>query len=98
MAQYLKDASWITENTDNLKKESFLLKLCCDKALHKLNWHSVLSFDETIEMTAKWSEAYYKQSLNQAINQTNNRTREISLDQLKAYVAKAQAKGLEWSK
>ena len=94
MAQYLKGASWKVENTDNFKKESSLLKLCCDKALHKLKWHSVLSFDETIEMTAKWYEAYYNKSLDQALN----RTRKISLDQLKAYVAKAQSKGLEWSK
>jgi CDP-glucose 4,6-dehydratase len=94
IAQYLKGASWKVENTDNFKKESSLLKLCCDKALHKLNWHSVLSFDETIEMTAKWYEAYY----NRTNNQTKNRTREISLDQLQEYVAKAQAKGLEWSK
>jgi CDP-glucose 4,6-dehydratase len=94
MARYLEGSSWKVENTGKFKKESSLLKLCCDKALHKLKWHSVLSFDETIEMTAKWYEAYY----NQAINQTNNRTRKISLGQLKAYVAKAQAKGLEWSK
>jgi CDP-glucose 4,6-dehydratase len=102
MAQYLEGASWKVENTDNFKKESSLLKLCCDKALHKLKWHSVLSFDETIEMTAKWYEAYYKQSLDQAVsqdgNQTFNKTREISLEQLQEYVAKAQAKGLEWSK
>ena len=32
--------------------ESGLLKLNCDKALHFLNWHAVLDFEETVGLTA----------------------------------------------
>ena len=43
-----------------------------------------------MEMTAKWYDTYYNQSL--------KRTRAISQDQLHEYSAKAHAKGLEWAK
>ena len=39
--------------------ESGLLKLNCDKALHHLSWHAVMSFEDTIKMTADWYRAYY---------------------------------------
>jgi CDP-glucose 4,6-dehydratase len=37
-----------------------LLKLNCDKALHKLNWKAVLDFETTIKMTAEWYKSYYE--------------------------------------
>lgn len=40
--------------------ESGLLKLNCDKALHYLDWHAVLSFQETVALTASWYKAYYE--------------------------------------
>ena len=39
--------------------ESGLLKLNCDKALHFLNWHAVLNFEETIALTADWYRSFY---------------------------------------
>ena len=39
--------------------ESGLLKLNCDKALHFLNWHAVLDFEETVGLTADWYRAFY---------------------------------------
>ncbi len=42
------------------KKESTLLKLCCDKALAHLHWKAALSFEETIRFTAEWYRAYYE--------------------------------------
>ena len=120
MGKYLKGSAWRLERTVNFKKESSLLKLCCDKALHKLHWHSVLSFEETIEMTAKWYEAYYSYFIDTSsedpvgdrvafspektydLSKNRNlavlRTRDISLEQLRVYVEKACAKGLEWAK
>lgn len=41
------------------KKESTLLKLCCDKALAHLGWKAALTFEETIAYTAEWYLAYY---------------------------------------
>ncbi len=40
--------------------ESGLLKLNCDKALHYLDWYAVLSFQETVALTASWYKAYYE--------------------------------------
>ena len=39
--------------------ESGLLKLNCDKALHFLNWHAVLDFEETVGLTADWYRSFY---------------------------------------
>lgn len=41
------------------KLEAGLLKLCCDKALHRLDWQAILSFEETVRMTAEWYQQYY---------------------------------------
>jgi len=40
--------------------ESGLLKLNCDKALHFLKWHAVLSFEETVALTADWYRSFYE--------------------------------------
>lgn len=50
---------WYIADPDAKKKESTLLKLNCDKAMNFLNWHAVLSFEETVEMTAEWYRAFY---------------------------------------
>ena len=39
--------------------ESGLLKLNCDKALHYLNWHAALGFEDTVRLTAEWYRAFY---------------------------------------
>jgi len=39
--------------------EANLLKLNCDKAHAGLNWHSVLSIDECLQMTAQWYKIFY---------------------------------------
>jgi len=40
--------------------ESGLLKLNCDKALHYLDWRSVMNFKDTVRMTAEWYRSYYE--------------------------------------
>ena len=40
--------------------ESGLLKLNCDKALHSLNWHALLNFEETVSLTAEWYRTFYE--------------------------------------
>ena len=44
------------------KVEASLLKLNCDKALARLAWQAVLSFEETAAMTAGWYRDFYRQS------------------------------------
>lgn len=40
--------------------EAGLLKLCCDKALHRLGWKPVLDFSEGVAMTTDWYRNYYE--------------------------------------
>lgn len=69
--------------------ESGLLKLNCDKALHYLNWHAVMSFEDTVRMTVEWYQSYYQKS-EQVLNKTNA--------QIGAYTAIAKKAGLAWTK
>lgn len=89
MARFMEKAVWEVEKTDDSKKESTLLKLCCDKALHVLDWQPVLMFEETIELTARWYDAYYSGS--------DESIRKLSKDQLLVYMNKARKKGLKWA-
>ena len=43
---------------NNLKIESKLLKLNCDKALSDLGWMPTLNFKQTIELTSRWYKVY----------------------------------------
>jgi len=41
------------------RHESGLLKLNCDKALYHLQWQAVLSFKDTVQLTAEWYKSFY---------------------------------------
>lgn len=68
--------------------ESGLLKLNCDKALHYLNWHAVMGFENTVQMTAEWYRAYYLQP---------EQITAITNAQIEAYTKIARQQGLEWA-
>lgn len=68
--------------------ESGLLKLNCDKALHYLNWHAVMGFEDTVRMTSEWYKAYYQQP---------SRISEITHSQINAYTTIAKREGLIWA-
>lgn len=56
-----RDGKWsVSSVSGNEKKESTLLKLNCDKALHYLKWHAILSFEETVKITANWYKTFYE--------------------------------------
>ena len=60
MSKYWDKVAWIDESHLNINQyEAGLLKLNCDKALHYLNWRSILSFNETVKITAEWYKSYY---------------------------------------
>ncbi|MCG9900341.1 MAG: CDP-glucose 4,6-dehydratase [Hydrotalea sp.] len=67
--------------------ESGLLKLNCDKALHLLNWHAVLDFEETVALTTEWYKEYYLSS---------NNMLSYTMNQIKSYRAIALSKGMAW--
>ena len=55
-----------------------------------LGWHSVFSFEESMEMTASWYKSFYE---DKDINML-----EFSFDQIKTYEKKAKKIGLLWPK
>ena len=69
------------------KKEATLLKLNCDKAISKLNWNAILTFDETIQMTSDWYKYFYEKSHDMS---------EITVKQIRNYMNLASERDLEW--
>ncbi len=68
--------------------ESGLLKLNCDKALFHLKWRSVLTFEETIELTANWYKTFYSEA---------GRVYELSANQINTYGRSAKERGVAWA-
>jgi len=68
--------------------EAGLLKLVCDKALHYLHWRPVLDFSETMQFTANWYQAFYREDA--------AATPDYSRTQLQAYTKLAAKRGLVW--
>ncbi|MDR2668626.1 MAG: CDP-glucose 4,6-dehydratase [Desulfovibrio sp.] len=65
LRQFWPAFSYIAEpQTHEEKKESTLLKLCCDKALARLGWKATLSFAETVRFTAEWYREFYRHAPN----------------------------------
>lgn len=69
--------------------EAGLLKLCCDKALHRLGWKPVLDFGESVAMTADWYRDYYG-------NKTA--TWELTQAQIAQYTRLGMSRGAVWAR
>ena len=82
------NGSWEHGPLEQEKRESTLLKLCCDKALHRLGWHSILSFDETVRLTAEWYKNYYNKKSD---------IYKFSCSQIDFYVKKAIEQKMPWA-
>lgn len=70
--------------------ESGLLKLCCDKALHMLNWKSTLNFEETVKLTVDWYKKYYEDPDGDILTLTQR--------QIKQYISIAKERQVAWAK
>ncbi|MCP4377406.1 MAG: CDP-glucose 4,6-dehydratase [bacterium] len=70
------------------KAEAMLLRLNCDKSESVLKWHKVLSFEQTVEMTASWYKAYYDGDTDMF---------DISSRQISEYTAQATGAHLPWA-
>jgi CDP-glucose 4,6-dehydratase len=68
--------------------ESGLLKLNCDKALHLLNWHAVMDFDQTVSFTTEWYKKYYN---------SKGQMRSFTISQIEEYKLIAKSKGITWN-
>lgn len=62
MRRYLPGATWLDISEPEAVYEAGLLKLCCDKAMHRLSWLPLLSFTESVALTANWYRSYYSGS------------------------------------
>lgn len=81
--------SWTTDAGDARgKKESGLLKLCCDRALTELDWQATLDIDETLRYTAAWYAAYYSGAADMA---------DFTNKQIADYELRARGRGLLWA-
>jgi len=86
----LKNSKWyVSKEGDEVKKECTLLHLNCEKALSYLNWHAVLSFEETVKITSEWYENYY--------NSVYKDMCDFTTKQIDEYRCLAQRRGLIWA-
>lgn len=88
--KYWGKGTWKQTASLEEKKEAKLLKLSCDKALHRLGWKSVLTFEETVALTAQWYKYYYQKLKNKDFEK-------LALKQIETYVAKAKDQHLAWA-
>jgi len=89
MSKSWENVKWKIQSNDNDHKEAGLLKLCCDKSHHLINWYPTLNFKETIEFTMSWYREYYK---NEKFDCT-----EFTINQIKLYSKKASSRSLSWT-
>jgi CDP-glucose 4,6-dehydratase len=88
MSQYWDKVCWEDVFTsEEHPHESGLLKLNCDKALNILDWQAILSFQETVQMTAEWYSSYYENP---------STIRDVTLSHIRKYEDYAREKGMQW--
>lgn len=71
------------------KKESTLLKLCCDKAMHFLSWKATLNFEEIARFTVNWYRSFYE---------GKEDTFTLSCKQIEQYIELAKRREHDWVK
>lgn len=77
------------EVIDNIPfNEAGLLKLNCDKALFHLKWVPTLTYDQCVEMVAKWYSAFYAGDADMYA---------LTEEQLAFYTESARIAGNEWT-
>jgi dTDP-D-glucose 4,6-dehydratase len=63
----------------------------CDKAHAGLNWHSVLTIDECLQMTATWYKKFYEAKPQESMYESCTK-------QIAEYVESAGKRNLIWTK
>jgi len=78
MSNYWNQIRWNdVSNSEENPHEAGLLKLNCDKALVDLDWHSSLSFNDTVKMTVEWYKEFYQN--------TDKSMYDFSISQIETY-------------
>ena len=60
LIKYWGSGAWEDISNPKSLHETNLLKLDCNKAHAELNWRSIFSIDECLQMTADWYKQFYK--------------------------------------
>ena len=92
LIQYWGDGSWSGTDLKSVPQgdslhEANLLKLNCDKAHAELNWHSILTIDECLQMTADWYKRFY-------YGNSNTKIYDLCVEQIHSYMGRATKKHL----
>ena len=90
MTQRWDGAHWkVAPGSEMAGLEASLLKLSCDKALRMLDWHAVLPFTETIELTIDWYRSWHL---------ADDDLQQITIDQIERYTTSAGHAGVAWAR
>lgn len=91
MKIHWSSVKWNIQTDQTQYKEAGLLKLCCDKAQHSLDWYPSLTFQETVEFTVTWYKTYYESELK------TNELFQLTSNQIDAFIEKAKQRQRKWS-
>ena len=90
LIKYWGDGSWNDLSDPQALHEAKLLELNCDKAHAGLNWRSVLTIDECLQMTAEWYKRFYMENQNTDIYA-------LCVEQLRSYMERAAENHFPWA-
>ncbi len=82
--------NWLDVSDFAAVHEAATLKLCCDKAMTRLDWHNTLSIDQSVVITVEWYKQFYRKS--EAADMYN-----LCVRQIQYYAEQAQAGRLSWT-
>ena len=91
LIKYWGSGAWDDLSDPKALHEANLLKLNCDKAHAELYWHSVLTIDECLQMTADWYKRFYMENQSPDIYA-------FCVSQIHGYMDRATKKHLPWEK
>jgi CDP-glucose 4,6-dehydratase len=86
LAKIWQGSEWLVDSDMKAEKEAGLLKLCCDKALHRLDWSASLTYCDTVKLTGDWYRAFYQ----------GRDMLELTNQQIDSYCEKARQSSLKW--
>ena len=89
MAERWPGADWqVTAGEADTGREAMLLRLSCDKALRRLDWHAVMQFPSTVALTIDWYRAWQDAQVD---------LHDFTIEQIEQYTELARAAGVAWS-
>ncbi len=91
LVKHWGDGLWVDRSDPQAFHEAKFLKLNCDKANAELQWHSILTIEECLQMTAVWYKAFYSVEPGADIYK-------LCVEQMNSYTDQAKKRHLVWTK